>query len=163
MSATATDVTAATLRYQGKVDAPEVVAGTPFLEVPAEVMAALGAGKRPKVVVTLNGYQYRSTVEVYGARFYLPVRREVREAAGVRYGEPLDVALALDTAQRTVEVPDDAAAALDADPALRATFDALSYSHRKEYVDWIVEAAKPETRVRRAAKSVTMLAEEIGK
>jgi hypothetical protein len=131
---------------------------TAFLELPAEVVAAVGAGrKRPPVRVTLNGYTYRSTVAVYGGRFYVPVRREVREAAGVRHREPLAVRLEPDDAPREVEVPDDLAAALAADPDVEAVFAGLSFSNRKEYADWIVTARREDTRRRRVGQAVEML------
>jgi hypothetical protein len=148
---------ASTQTFRGAVDMPEANGATSFLEVPAETVEALGAGKRPPVSVTLNGYTYRSTVAVYSGRYYLPVRKEVREGARITPGEPLDVSIALDSAPRTVEVPDDLSASLDADPQLRAAFDALSYSHKKEYVEWITGAKREETRRQRIEKTGTML------
>src|SRR5687768_14608257 len=85
------------------------------IRVPAEVIAALGAGKRPKVKITLNGYSYRSTVAAYSDDVYmLPLSQEHRAAAGVEAGDEVEVTLELDTEPRTVEVPDDLAAALAA-------------------------------------------------
>ncbi|HEY1487507.1 MAG TPA: DUF1905 domain-containing protein, partial [Micromonosporaceae bacterium] len=89
------------------------------IQVPDEVVAELGAGKRPAVVVTINGYAYRSTVARMGGVFMLPVRAEVRAGAGVAAGEELDVRIELDTEPRTVTAPADLAAALDADADLR--------------------------------------------
>jgi hypothetical protein len=127
---------------------------TAFLEVPPETVAALGRGKRPPVRVTINDHTYRSTVAVMGGAFVLPVRREVREAAGVTQGMAVEVTLELDDAPREVAVPDDLAAALG---DLRPTFDTLSFSNRKEYVDWIEGAKRPETRQRRLAQAAEML------
>ena len=98
---------ASTQTFRGAVEMPEANGATSFLEVPAETVEALGAGKRPPVSVTLDGYTYRSTVAVYGGRYYLPVRKEVREGARITPGEPLDVSITLDSAPRTVDVPDD--------------------------------------------------------
>jgi hypothetical protein len=136
---------------------PEMVGGTSFLAVPAGVVEALGSGKRPKVAVTLNGYTYRTTISVYGGQSYVPVRREIREASRITPCQPTDVAIELDTAPRVVEVPDDLAAALDAEAPLRQAFDQLSYSHRKEYVDWITGAKRHETRRQRIEKAASML------
>jgi hypothetical protein len=130
---------------------------TAFLEVPTEVIAALGERKRPPVQVTINGYGYRSTVAVYDGKFYLPVRREVREGAGVTQGQTVSVALRLDDAPREIRVPDDLDAALAARPETRARFEGLSFSHRKEYVDWIEGARREETRRRRIEQAVEML------
>lgn len=127
------------------------------LPVPAEAVAALGQGKRPKVVVSLNGYSYRSTVAAYGDVFMLPLSQEHRTAAGVKAGDQVEVTLELDTEPRTVEVPDDLAEAL-AEAGLTAKFDALSYSTRKEHARQVTSAKAAETRQRRIAKIVAGLA-----
>jgi len=124
------------------------------IPVPADVVAALGPKKRPPVVVTLKGYSYRSTVAPYGDVFMLPLAKEHRAAAGVSAGDQVEVTLALDTAPRTVDVPDDLAAALAAKPGAREAFDALSYSARKEHVRQVETAKAPETRARRIASIV---------
>ena len=121
------------------------------LRVPAEVIAALGAGKRPKVTVSLNGYTYRNTVAAYGDLFMLPLSAEHRAAAGVQAGDQVEVTIALDLAPRIVEVPADLAAALAATPRATAAFDALSYTMRKEYVRQVEEAKAAATRERRIA------------
>lgn len=128
-------------------------------EVPADVVAALGDTKRPPVTVTVNGHTYRSTVAPMGGRFLVPLNAENRTAAGVAAGEEVDVQIEADTAPREVVVPDDLAAALDADPTARAFFDAMSYSNKRFHV-LQVEGAKTEaTRTRRVEKSVTMMRE----
>src|SRR6478672_2754718 len=90
--------------------------------VPREVVEALGNGKRPPVIVTINGYTYRNTVAVYGDEFLLGVAAEHRAGAKVKAGDLLDVDLELDTAPREVDVPSDFATALDRDPAAKRTF-----------------------------------------
>jgi len=127
------------------------------MHVPPKVVEALGAGKRPAVRVTINGYTYRSTVAVYGGEFLLGVSDEVRKASGVRAGDELDVELALDTAPREVDVPPDLAAALRAAPTAQRAFDALSYSNRRRYVLSVDGAKSAETRQRRIAKAVEEL------
>lgn len=129
------------------------------IQVPEEVVEALGAGKRPPVRVTINGYTYRNTVAVMGGVFMLSVSSEHRAAAGVAGGDTVDVDLELDTAPREVTVPDDFGAALDAEPAARRTFDALSYSNKSWHVLQIDGAKTDETRQRRITKSVEMLRE----
>src|SRR3954471_8409186 len=108
--------------------------------VPAEIVAALGSGKRPPVRVTINGYTYRNTVAVYGGVFMLGVSAEHRAAAGVQAGAELDIDIELDTAPREVTVPRDFAAALDADADARQAFDRLSYSHKQQHVLAIEQA-----------------------
>jgi len=127
------------------------------LPVPAEVVEALDAGRQPKVHVTIGGHTYRSTVAVRGGQFLIPLSAENRTAAGVAAGDEVEVELTLDTAPREVEVPADLAEALAADPAARKVFDGLPFTHRKEYVRWIEEAKKPETRANRVAKTLEKL------
>ena len=127
------------------------------LEVPAEVVDALGAGKRPAVTVTVNGHTYRSTVASMGGRYLLPLSAENRSAAGVAAGDEVDVEVALDTAPRVVEAPDDLRPALDADPAAKAAWERLSYSHQRRHVLAIEGAKAAETRQRRIQKSLEML------
>ncbi len=124
------------------------------LEVPAAVVEALGAGKRAKVVVTINGYSYRTSVAPYSGVYMLPLAAEHRTAAGVAAGETVTVGIEVDNEARTVTVPDDLAAALDADPARRKAFDALSYSNQRRHVLSVEDAKTPETRARRVAKVV---------
>jgi len=130
------------------------------IPVPAEVIAALGVGKRPPVVVHIGGHRYRSTVAAYGDVYMLPLSQEHRAAAGVEAGETVEITLELDTQPRMVDVPDDLAAALVERPGLRAAFDALSYTARKEHVRQVTTAKAAETRQRRIAKIVAGLAGE---
>ncbi|GHF71971.1 hypothetical protein FHX82_000762 [Amycolatopsis bartoniae] len=127
------------------------------IEVPPDVLAALSGGKRPKVRVRLNGYEYRSSVGSMGGRAMLPVSAEIRSGAGVSAGDEVEVELLLDTELRTVEVPPDLAQALAAAPAAQAAFDKLAYSHQRRYVLWIAEAKTEPTRQRRVAKTVEEL------
>ena len=125
------------------------------LQVPDDVVAALGGGKRPPVTVTLGGYGYRTTVAPMGGAFWIPLAGEHREAAGVRAGQEVDVRVELDTAPRETPLPEDLAAALD--DGARAFFEGLAPSHRKEWVRWVEEAKKPETRAARVEKTAEAL------
>lgn len=127
--------------------------------VPEDIVLGLGRGKRPPVRVTINGHTYRSTVAPYGDRYLIGVSAENRTAAGVRGGDEMDVELELDTEPRTVELPADFAAALDAEPAARRTFDALSNSNKGWHVASINGAKTDETRTRRVEKSIAALRE----
>jgi Bacteriocin-protection, YdeI or OmpD-Associated/Domain of unknown function (DUF1905) len=130
---------------------------TTGIPVPDDVVAALGSGKRPAVTVTVNGYSYRSTVASMGGVSMVSLSAEHRAGAGVAGGDEVEVELELDTAPREVTVPDDLAAALDAEPAARATFDGLSYSNKSWHVLQVTGAKTDETRQRRIAKSVETL------
>lgn len=127
------------------------------IEVPPEVIEALGAGKKPPVVVTVNGYTYRSTVAVMGGRSLISFSSDKRAATGLAGGDAIDVTLEHDTAPRTVEVPADLATALEGAPGARAAFDALSPSARKAHVVAVEGAKAAETRARRVAAVVTKL------
>jgi hypothetical protein len=127
------------------------------IEVPADVVAALDAGRRPAVVVNVNGYEYRSTVAPMGGRYLLPFSAERRRESGINGGDAIDVELTLDTAPRTVEVPADLRDALDASPTAAAAWEKLSYTYRKEHARSVLDAKKAETRTRRIAAVVAKL------
>jgi hypothetical protein len=129
------------------------------IRVPDEIVEGLGAGKRPPVRVTINGYTYRSTIAVMGGDYMVGVNADNRAAAGVSGGDDVDVDIELDTAPREVTLPPDFAAALDAEPAARATFDKLSNSNRGWHTYQIEGAKSPETRRRRIEKSIAALRE----
>lgn len=126
------------------------------LPVPDDVVAAMDRGARFPVVVTINGFSYRSTVTPYRGKTMLPLSSENRTGAGVEAGQEIDVDIEYDDAPRTVEVPDDLAAALSG--SARAAFDALSVSRQRAIVDPIEAAKTPGTRERRIAKA----ADELG-
>ncbi|HET6744438.1 MAG TPA: YdeI/OmpD-associated family protein [Candidatus Limnocylindria bacterium] len=129
------------------------------IRVPDEIVEALGSGKRPAVTITINGFTYRSSIAVLGGAYMVGVSAENRAGAGVSGGDEVDVDIELDTAPRTVTVPDDLAAALGAEPAAQRTFDGLSYSNKSWHVLQVTGAKTDETRQRRIAKSVAALKE----
>lgn len=128
------------------------------MEVPADVLARLGPGKRPAVVVTVGPHTYRTTVGIMRGRSMLPLSAENRAFAGVAAGDEVEVEVALDVAPRTVEVPEDLSGLLSTNPAAQATFDGLAPGQRKEWVRWVTEAKRAETRTDRLAKTVEALA-----
>jgi hypothetical protein len=127
------------------------------IPVPDEVIEALGSSKRPPVVVTVGGHAYRTTAVRMGGRFLVPLSAENREAAGVAAGDEVTVGIEADSAPREVTLPDDLAAAMD--DAARTAYDGLAFTHRKEWVRWVEEAKKPETRATRIEKTVAGLRE----
>jgi hypothetical protein len=127
------------------------------IPVPPEVMAALAAGKKPPVTVTVGGHTYRSSVATVDGQPMISFSAENRAKAGVAGGDEVDVEVELDTAPREVTVPDDLAAALAGDDAARDTWDRLSYSNRSWHVLSIEGARTDETRQRRIAKSIEAL------
>lgn len=91
---------------------------------------------------------------MYGGVAYIGLNKGVRAAAGVDAGERVRVTMELDTELRTVDVPDDLRSALAKDPSAQAAWDKLSFTHRREYVEWVEGAKRPETRTRRIAVTV---------
>ena len=126
------------------------------IEVPPEVIDSLAAGKKPPVVVSVNGFEYRSTVAVMGGRYLIPFSSDKRAATGLAGGDAIEVGLTVDAAPRTVEVPADLAAALESAGA-RAAFDALAPSARKAHVTAVESAKAAETRSRRIESIVGKL------
>jgi hypothetical protein len=115
---------------------------------------------RAPVRGTIDGYPFTTTVARYGGVDYLGFRREVREAASVDVGDTVTIEVELDTEERVVTVPEDLASAL-ARGRVRKFFDGLSYSHQKEYVDWVEGAKREQTRKTRIARTVEMLKEGV--
>jgi hypothetical protein len=133
---------------------------TTGFEVPDEIVTGLAGGGRPKVVATMNGYTFRSSIAKMGGSYWLGVSAERRSAAGVEGGQVLDVDVELDAAPREIEVPGDLRAALDADPAAAAFWETVSFSNRRWHVDQLTSAKTEETRSRRLAKSIALLHEQ---
>lgn len=127
-----------------------------FVDVPFDPREIFGEA-RPPVQGTVNGYPFRGRIAKYGGTYLLGFKRELREAADIEEGDVLDLDLELDTEPREVEVPTDLEAAFD--EKTRTAFERMSYTHRKEYADWIEEAKRPETRKRRVAKAVELIRE----
>lgn len=130
--------------------------GGHVVQVPAEVAVEFPTA-RPAVAAVVNGEPYRSRLSVYGGNTYLGLRLELLTALGVSVGDAVDVELAEDRAPRVVAEPPELAEALAASPPARAAYDALSYSHRREYATWIASAKRADTRARRVAETVHRL------
>lgn len=129
------------------------------IRVPESVLTELGGTKRPAVVVTVGDLTYRSTVGRMGEHFLIALSADNRARAGVAGGDDVDVEIELDTAPREVEVPDDLAALLAAEPELQAHFAGLSFTHRKRHATAVGGAKTPETRQRRLGKVLDELRE----
>ena len=127
--------------------------------LPFDPKAEWGKARAP-VRGTIDGYPFTTTVARYGGVDYLAFRREVREAAGVELGATVAIEVELDTSGRVVAVPEDLAVAL-AHARLRDAFDRLSYTHQKDYVTWVEQAKREETRKTRIGRSVELLKEGV--
>lgn len=138
------------------------VEGTQALSVdfPYDVEKLYGTRGQVKVKVTYNGVPYRGSLAKMGHHcHFLLVRKDIRKLIGKNAGDTVLVTVQRDTEERVVEVPDDLAAAFAAAPEAQARYEKLSYTHRKEYVRWITEAKKAETRANRVSRTVEMLLE----
>ena len=127
--------------------------------VPFDVQKVFGTRARVPVRGTINGFPYRGSIfPMGGGKHYMVVNAKIRAGANLKGGETVSVTMGRDEEPRTVAPPADFARALRASRQARTTWDALSYTHRREYAEWIEEAKKPETRERRIAKAVEALA-----
>ena len=126
------------------------------IPIPDEVVAQLGSSKKPAVTITIGDYTYRTTIGIMGGQSLAPFSSEHRAASGLGAGDEIEVTIDLDTAPRTVEVPEDLASALDAAGA-RPAFDALSPSRQKAHVTSVEGTKNPETRARRVTAAVASL------
>jgi hypothetical protein len=127
------------------------------ITVPEEIVTALGAGRRPPVVVTINGKSYRSSIAVMGGQNMVGVSAANRKLTGCTAGDTVEVDLELDTQPRVIDVPEDLAAALSAEPEAEAFYVTLPYSSQRRYVEPLADAKTDDTRARRIAKVVSDL------
>ncbi len=128
-----------------------------FILTDEQVAALADGAKTFPVTVTVNGHALALRLARMGGENLIGLNKAMRAEAGVEVGETVEVEIAADAAPRTVEVPDDLAAALAADEQAAAAFEKLAYSHRKEYVRWVTEAKREQTRADRIAKAVEMV------
>jgi Bacteriocin-protection, YdeI or OmpD-Associated/Domain of unknown function (DUF1905) len=143
-------------RFTGTVEAGR--GGGAFVVLPDRVVKSLGGGSRCRVIGTLNGTNFESSTMGMGAgRVCMGVHKGTRQAASVEIGDRVKVEVALDTRPRQVTVPEDLAAALAGDAAAAKAFERLSFTHRREYVEWITEAKRDETRARRIKQTLDRL------
>jgi hypothetical protein len=142
------------VKFRAIVEPPEPMRG---LEVPPEVVASLGGGKRPPVRITINGHTWRSRVAIMRGRCLLGLSNANRQAAGVETGEEIEVDVEVDHEPRVVVVPADFLCALEADRVAHAAFDRLPAGRKRQHVRLIEAAKRPETRHRRIATALAAL------
>jgi hypothetical protein len=142
------------MRFRAEVEPPEPMRG---LEVPEELVEAMGGGKRPRVTITINGHSWTSRVAIMRGRNLIGLSNANRKAAGVVTGDRVEVELELDPEPRVVVEPADFATALDAEPLARSAFDALTDSQKSQHLRLIDNAKKPDTRAQRIEKMLATL------
>jgi len=136
------------------------VLGERHVVVPLDVRALWGEA-RPPVRGTVNGVPFRSRLAVYGGETMLGLTNAFRASAGIAEGDEVEVVIERDDAPREVEVPPALQAALDGDAVARAAYERLSFTHRREYANWIAEAKQETTRSRRTERALEMLREGV--
>ena len=147
-------------KFDAVLERPDMRGEWTFIRVPFSVEDAFGTRARVAVRGSVNGVEFRTSLMPQGGGTpILVVNKELRDKTGVDVGDTATFEIALDTEPRVVEVPDELQCALDANEDARNAFDKLSYSHQKEYADFVSEAKRPATRERRAARSAQMLTE----
>ncbi|WP_263357852.1 YdeI/OmpD-associated family protein [Acidicapsa ligni] len=128
------------------------------LIIPFDVVKVFGSKARVPVTGTLNDISFRNSVMPVGdGTHYMNINKELLAAANTKAGELVQVTMAIDKAERTVDVPEELQKSLKKNKEAASFFDSLAYSHKKEYVDWIVSAKKPETKTARVDKTIEML------
>ncbi len=133
-----------------------------FIEFPYDVEKEFGTKGRVKVIVTFDGYEYRGSLAKMGHPVHcLGLTKEVRTAIRKNHGDTVRIILKKDEEPRIVEIPEDFSKQLDQNPNAKAYFEGLSYTHRKEYVRWITEAKKQETRETRLQKAIQMILNQV--
>ena len=131
--------------------------GGAFVEVPFDVEAVFGS-KKPRVKATIDGVPYRGLLTRMGTDYHvLIILKGIREQIGKTFGDEVTITVEPDTEPRVVEVPKDMLKELKKDKEAKAFFDKLSYTHQREYVMWINEAKREETRQNRILKAIEML------
>ena len=131
--------------------------GGAFVEVPFDVETAFGS-KRPKVKTMIEGVPYRGLlVRMGGPNHILIILKGIREQIGKTFGDEIKVSVEVDVEARVVTVPAELKRAFRSDKQAQAAFEKLSYTHQREYVTWINEAKKDETRARRIAQTLERL------
>ena len=144
--------------FEAVLERPDAAGTWTFLRVPFDVQGVFGSRARVAVKGSVNGVAIRSSLMPQGdGTHILVVNKSIRDQVGAEAGDAVSVTLERDTAARTVDTPPDLKSALAEEGVAPSAFDRMSYSHQKEYVDWIESAKRPETRARRVAKAVSMI------
>jgi hypothetical protein len=135
----------------------EAPRGGAFVTIPTQVIKELGGGGRIKVKATFDGIPYRGSIVRMGGKSILGLLKDIREGLGKGPGDEIAVTVEADLEEREVEIPPELEELLRANPKAKKAFDDLSYSHRREHAMHVAEAKKPETRQRRASKTIETL------
>ena len=149
-----------TVRFKARIEAARggtSTGGGAVAIIPPDMAKILGGPRQVRVLGSMNGLPFKSSTATYGKTYYVGLHKATREAAGVSFGDEVELELTRDDSPRVLEMAPELDAALATDPQLRARFDALSFTNRKEMSESIRTAVKPETRAARLEKALTAL------
>ena len=149
-----------TVRFKARIEAArggEASGGGAVAVIPAALVGAVGGPRQQRVIGTMNGLPFKSSTQTYGGVYYVGLHKATREAAGVAFGDEVELELTRDDAPRVLELAPELEAALATDADLRARFDAMSFTRRKEMSVSISDAKRPETRAARLEKALAAL------
>ena len=147
--------------FEAELKRPEGVGTWTYLDIPFDIAVEFGSKGQVKVKGTINGQHFRSLAMPHGdGTHYMVVNKSLREAIGAKQGNIVKVVMEADKEVRKVAVPADLADALEANPGAKVVFERYSYSHQKEYIKWVEDAKKIETRQRRISKVIEMLSQD---
>ncbi len=145
------------IEFEGTIESAR--GGGACIPVPFDPREVFGTGRSVRVKATYDGFEAKSSVVKMDGRVVLGVHKATRVAIGKDAGDQVRVTLVRDTEERTVDLPSELAGALAGAPELAARFEALAFTHRKEFARWIGDAKRPDTRARRLAKALAMIEE----
>jgi ribosomal protein S18 acetylase RimI-like enzyme len=146
-----------TFKQQFQAVIEDAGGGGAYVTIPFDVEQVYGK-KRVKIKATIDGEPYRGTlVRMGGPHHMLLVLKEIRQKIGKTFGNEVFVELEEDLDVRKVEIPDDLLEALRNNSQAQSLFDTLSFTHQKEYVRWVTDAKRPETRIERIRRTIELL------
>jgi len=149
-----------TVRFKARIEAARggtASGGGAVAVIPQDLAKLLGGPRQVRVTGTMNGAPFKSSTQTYGGVYYVGLHKATREALGVGFGDEVELLLTRDDTPRALEMAPELEAALATDPQLRARFDAMSFTRRKEMSESIRTAVKPETRAARLGKALAAL------
>ncbi len=137
---------------------PEGVGTWTFLNIPLEISTTFGSKGQVRIKGTINGYPYRSSALPMGdGSHYLVVGKDIRQHIAAVQGNKVKVTMELDMEERHADVPEELKRALSDQPQAAAAFEKMTYSHQKEWINWIMSAKQAETRLRRVEKALSLI------
>ena len=146
------------IKFSAKIQsAGEKFSQNGWIEFPYDLKETYGVGNLVPVVITFDGHEYRGSIAKMGPKPALLIRKDIWQKLGKQHGDDVDVVVQLDKAERKVEVPDYFDQELSQHPEVKEIFDKMSYTHRREYVEWITSAKQEETKLRRMQKAIQMI------